>query len=257
VVGFQIEAHPGAGYRIWGPAHGTHLLSHDGCQLTSFPSGHEGTGWQRLLIAQALPFATVLQGLEVFHAGAVLLDDTAIAFAGPSGSGKSSTVVELCRGGAEFMADDVLALEDAHGELLAHPGTPLVGLDRGAVRACHEGPSPRDRNRFSPQEVVAGDTRELMVHMPSAARAAPLRSLFFLDRRSDGPSRPRFEPAGDARMLLTATFNFVLGSPDRLQRLLEVCALAADRRVERIVFGPAVDPPVVAAAVLARLGGNV
>jgi hypothetical protein len=253
-MGFQIEAHPLAGYRIWGPAHGTHLLSSDGRRLTSFPSDTD-MGWQRLLVAQALPFAAALHGLEVFHAGAVLLEGAAIAFAGPCGSGKSSTVGELCREGADFMTDDAIALERSGAELLAHPGTPLASLDRNAARAREEPPG-QEQEGYSPQEVVAGDARELMVRMPGAAQTAPLRALFFLDPRRDGPSRPRFEPSGDPRALLTATFNFVLGSPDRLQRLLDVCALLAGRRVERIVFGRGADPSVLAAAVRERLGAE-
>ncbi len=249
-VGFQIEAHPRAGYRIWGPAYGTHLLTLDGRRLVSFPGDRrEGAGWQRLLIAQTLPFAATLRGLEVFHAGAALLDGATIAFAGPSGSGKTSTVLELCRGGASFMADDVLALEHVDGELLVHPGTPLAGVDREA-----ELPSSESR---APQEVVTTDARESMVRMPGAEQAAPLRALFFLDRRADGPQRPRFESLDDARPLLSATFNFVLISPDRLRRLLEVCALAANRRVERIVLGPRVDTSVVVASALERMGHHV
>jgi hypothetical protein len=254
-VSFQIQTHPLAGYRIWGPAHGTHLLSSDGRRLTSFPSDTD-MGWQRLLVAQALPFAAALRGLEVFHAGAVLLNGAAVAFAGPCGSGKSSTARELCREGADFMADDATPLERRGAELLAHPGTPLASLDRNAARALAEQPPKRERNGHSPQEVVAGDARELMVRVPGAVQAAPLRALFFLDRRSDGPSRPRFEPSGDPRTLLTATFNFVLRSPDRLQRLLDVCASLAGRRVERIVFGPGADPSVVAAAVRERVGAE-
>jgi hypothetical protein len=248
-VGFRIEAHAHAGYRIWGPAHGTHLLDPDGLRLASFPSdGHQGMGWQRLLIAQALPFAATLRGLEVFHAGAALLDGAAIAFAGASRSGKTSAVTEMCRVGASFMADDVLALERVDDELLVHPGTPLAGVDREA-----EPPSGSDR---SPREVVAADARELMVRMPGSAHAAPLEALFFIDRRADGPRRPRFEPLDDARTLLSATFNFVLVSPDRLRRLLDVCALAAKRRVERVVLGPGADPSVVVAAALERMSAR-
>jgi hypothetical protein len=267
-IAFRIEAHAHAGYRIWGPGRGTHLLCGEGRLLRSFagdnadgrPDGGlaersaEGTnssstdrsGWQRLLVAQALPFAATLQGLEVFHAGAVLLDSAAIGFAGASGAGKSSTVVELCDRGAGFVTDDVLALERVDGELLTHPGAPLASLAQGAERRCS------DRAKAT----LAMDGHELIVSMPSAERALPLRALFFLDRQPDGPARPRFEPVVDARMLLSATFNFVLSSPARLQRLLDVCALIARRRVERISFGPLADPSVVATAVEERLSGG-
>ena len=55
-------------------------------------------------------------------------------------------------------------------------------------------------------------------------------------------------------MLLSATFNFVLATPARLRGLLDVCALAAQRRVERVLVGPSVDASHVGAAVRQRLG---
>jgi hypothetical protein len=125
---FQIET-AAAGYRIQGPAYGTSILAGDGSAITGSP-GEEGfEGWQRLLVAQALPFAAVLQGLEVLHAGAVVVDGEAVALSGPSGSGKTSLALALERRGAELLADDVLAVEPAGEELLAHPGAPIAGID--------------------------------------------------------------------------------------------------------------------------------
>ena len=154
--------------------------------------------------------------------------------------------MELCRLGADFLADDVLALEIRDGELLAHPGTQIAALDaRGATAgesrgtAGHENPS--------------GHEVERLLRMRGAAEPAPLAALFFLDRRSDGPSSPYFEPLADAQPLLGATFNFVLTAPKRLRGLLEVCALAAQRRVERIVAGPDVDATLLAGAVERRM----
>jgi hypothetical protein len=243
---FRIEAHPEAGYLISGPDYGDHLLSLDGRQLRCGPPGPAVDGWQRLLIAQVLPFAALLQGLEIFHASGVVREGEAIAFLGPSRAGKTSLALELCDRGAGFLADDVLALEPQAEGLLAHPGTSLAGVAE---------------DEQAPAGVTDGDTRweiavkdgERLLRMPGAAVAAPLAALFFLDRRADGPRRPRFEPFADPQMLLAATFNFVLASPARLCGLLEVCALAARLRVERIVSGPATDACALGAAVEQRL----
>jgi hypothetical protein len=89
---------------------------------------------------------------------------------------------------------------------------------------------------------------------PAAAAPAPLRALFFLDRRSDGPEEPCFEPIADAELLLGATFNFLLATPQRLLGLLDVCALAAHECVERVLAGPSVDASQLGAAVRRRLG---
>ena len=82
-----------------------------------------------------------------------------------------------------------------------------------------------------------------------ATDPAPLSTLFFVDRRSEGPASPHFAPTADPQLLLAATFNFVLATPKRLQRLLEVCALAAKLRVELITSGSDTSVPELADAI--------
>jgi hypothetical protein len=246
-VSYRIEAHPKVGYRLWGPGLGIHLLTDGGRQLSSFPEGGgDAPGWQRLLIAQVLPFACVLRGLEAFHAGAVVLDGSAVAFVGPSGAGKTSIVLELCRHGALFLADDVLALERRGGKLIGQVGSPLVGVAPAEAERLHSIDGVDVAHSFPV------DASEQMVRVGGAVDGSPLGALFFLERRSDGPAKPRFEQSEGAGQLLTATFNFVVADPERLQRLLDVCALVADTRVERIVCGPGVQAADVATAVSER-----
>ncbi|HEY2537323.1 MAG TPA: hypothetical protein VGI24_10120 [Solirubrobacteraceae bacterium] len=248
-VSFRVESHPQAGYLISGPLYGSHLLSPDGRTLNCDPEGRHEHAWQRLLIAQVLPFAALLQGLEVFHAGAIVKSPSegAVALLGPSGMGKTSVGLELCRRGASFLADDVLALECRGEELVAHPGAPLAGVDHTEAERVRS-------TRESPARILAVNSREQLVRMGAIAEPAPLKALFFLDRRTDGPERPRFDPVLDSKLLLAATFNFVLSTPARLRGLLEVCALAARVRVERIVCGLTTSVPQLAAAVELRLG---
>ncbi len=243
-VNFRIQSHPDAGYLIAGPAYGAHLLSPDGRNLACFPEAQPESAWQRLLIAQVLPFAALLHGLEVLHASAVVHEDQAVALLGRSRSGKTSLALELCARGARFLADDVLALETRAQELLANPGSPLAGVSREPLP---DGPG------ISHEHVVAENTRERMVRIERAAEPVPLRTLLFLDRRADGPDSPRFEPTTDAQLLLAATFNFVLATPERLKRLLDVCALAARLRVEIVTAGPAISAPELADAIERRL----
>jgi hypothetical protein len=243
---YAIDAHPVAGYLLRGPSYGAHLLSSDGRQLTCTPGNAAEDAWQRLLIAQVLPFAAVLRGLEVFHASAVVIDRHAVAFAGPSRSGKTSVALELCRLGASFLADDVLSLERDGSTVVGHPGSPIAGVDHIEVE--------RVRDDSEMGEFVGVSARERLVRMRPAAQPAPLDALFLLDRRLDGPVEPRFEPIVDAEPILAATFNFVLATPQRLQGLLETCALVARRRVERVSMGPAVDASRVGAAIRQRLG---
>lgn len=239
-VNFRIESHPKAGYLVWGPEYGAHRLSVDGSALACFPEGQPEGAWQRLLIAQVLPFAALLRGLEVFHASAVASAGSALAFVGPSHTGKTSLALELCRRGADFMADDVLALEPRDGVLLAQPGSPVAGVDHAAPQQQRE-------------PVLASNARESIVQMSGASEPLALSALFFLERRADGPAVPQLEPSTDALSLLTATFNFVLSTPERLRRLLEVCAMASQLQVETVAFGPAADTGAVADAIERRV----
>jgi hypothetical protein len=249
---FRIEFHPEVGYLVFGPRYGSHLLSLDGRVLRCDPEGRHEDAWQRLLIAQVLPFAALLQGLEVFHASAIVKDPKAgaVAFLGPSGVGKTSIGLELCRRGANFLTDDALALEHRGEELVAHPGTPLAGVHHAEARRV------RAMAGSSPEQILAINSREQLMRVSDIAEPARMSALFFLDRRTDGPERPRFEPVTDTQMLLTATFNFVLATPARLRGLLDVCALAARLRVERIVYGPATGVPQLASTVELRLGAS-
>jgi hypothetical protein len=247
-VNFQIERDPQAGYRIWGPPYGASVISADGRRLWGERDSASPAAWQRLLIAQALPFAAVLQGLEVLHASAVTVDGGAIAFAGPSGSGKTSLALDLCRRGGRFLSDDVLALEPGE-DLLVHPGAPVAGVDRAeAQRLLAAG--------VNGGETLAGDERETVERVTLSAGPAPLRAVFLLERRRDGPAAPRFEPVGEAPALLASTFNLVLRESARLSRLLDVCARVAARGVERIVVGPSIDATRLGAAVAERIGAR-
>ncbi|MGN6558781.1 MAG: HPr kinase/phosphorylase [Solirubrobacterales bacterium] len=245
-VSFQIEAAE-AGYRIHGPAYGTSVLAGDGTSVRGV-CGDEGfDGWQRLLVAQVLPFAAVLQGLEVLHAGAVVFDGGAVAISGPSGAGKTSLALALVRRGAELLADDVVAVEGAGEELLAHPGAPIAGIDRAEVARL------RAAGAGEAGSLLAENEREQIARAEVAERPVPLQALFLLERRSEAQGAPQFEPADDPRQLLGSTFNLLLASPERLAGLLDVCAQLARRRVERVRFGPDSDPDELAAALWARL----
>ncbi|HEY2570413.1 MAG TPA: hypothetical protein VGI27_03025 [Solirubrobacteraceae bacterium] len=248
-VSFRIELDPRVGYLIEGPVYGRFVLDADGRHALCLPGGRDDHVWQRLLIAQVLPFAALLQGLEVLHASAVATAPGAVVLSGPSGAGKTTLALELCRRGARFLADDVLALELAQGELRGHPGAPVAGLAHAEARRL-------ESLGAVPAAVLGINRRERLLRVCTAARPSPIAALFFLERSAAAPNTPRFEAVTDPRMLLASTFNTVLRTPARLRALLELCALVAARRVERVSIGPGTQVEQLAAAIERRVGAE-
>ncbi len=246
---FQI-ARGERGYRFSGPRYGIAIVSPRASRVWGVPGDGGVEDWQRFLVAQVLPFAAVLRGLEVFHASAVAVDGRAVAFLGPSGAGKTSIAMELCRLGASFLADDVLAIERDGGHLLAHPGAPLAGI------ATEEVERLRSRRSLDDGAVLSADSREVVVRVEPQRDPVPLQAIFVLDRRPEAFPTPRFEPVTEPQVLLSATFNLVLLDGPRLEALLDVCSLAAGGMVERVVVGRETDASTLAEVLAERIGAS-
>jgi hypothetical protein len=241
-LAIRIEAHPDAGYQLSGPRYGRHLISPDARRLRCIPEQAREADWQRFLVAQVLPFAAALNGLEVLHASGVAFGSRAIALAGPSGAGKTSLALALARLGAAALADDVLALEQREDRVLAHPGAPVAGV---ALQEARRLEGHRDLQR-----TLAVDERERVIALRLAGRPVALRAVLFLVPDCNAGGEPEFSIVEGAGALLSCTFNFVLDRPERLARLLDVCALLARGTVARVRFGPALDPDRLALSVV-------
>jgi hypothetical protein len=236
------------GYGFSGQRYGTAIVSPQASRVWGAPGDGGMEDWQRFLIAQVLPFAAVLRGLEVFHASAVAVDGRAAAFLGPSGAGKTSIAMALCRLGASFLTDDVLVVERDGERLLAHPGAPVAGIAKEEVERL------RSRQSLDDATILNSDPREAMVRVTPQRDAVPLQAIFVLDRRPEAPPEPRFEQVTEPQVLLSATFNLVLLDGSRLEALLDVCSLAATGMVERVVVGQGTDASTLAEALAERIG---
>jgi hypothetical protein len=235
----RIEADADAGYLFEAAGYGLHWLSADGRRARSAPPADtEPWLWQRYLIGQLLPFAAVLQGLEVLHAGAAIFDGQALAVSGPSGAGKSTLTALLTQRGGRFLTDDVLVLE-AGRQLIAHPGAAVASIRHGAMDL----PTPADDVR------VGDDGEALRVRVERHAGPAPLGLLCFLKRQPEAEALSLERPAPlDPRLLLGATFNLTLRDPARLERQLELCAqISRQARVLLATVPESVGPEELAA----------
>jgi hypothetical protein len=232
-VARSIDFAPGHGYRLFARFFGLALVSEDGAEVLCAPPDDEPWSWQRFLVGRILPWAAVLRGREVLHASAATIDGRAVAFAGPTGMGKTSLAAEVVLGGGAFLTDDVLALERRGDEIVAHPGAAIASLRDGAGHDLGE---------------VLGESGKTYVAVERVPRPAPLAALYFL-AREDGP---RLEPIErpDARLLLGSTFNESIRTPERMVRQLELCAdLAASVPMFRLRVTPDVAPAELAAEV--------
>lgn len=74
------------------------------------------------------------RGLIPLHANAIVVQGEAVAFAGPTGAGKSTLAAYFLSRGHQLLCDDICAVSlDDNGRPLAWPGPPRVKLWRDAV----------------------------------------------------------------------------------------------------------------------------
>lgn len=212
-----VEHDARSGYMVRAPRFGRHIVSSDGRTITSALPRIAPWRWERLFLAQALPLAAALHGLEVFHASAVAVRDQVVAFVGTSGVGKTSTAAHLVTRGADFVTDDVLALELTDTGVLAHAGPPRLSIDAAEVRRMPIEARPR-------LGLLLGTFEKRQFAARPVGGARKLGAVYFLERASSGPAIVEVD---EPRRLLGASFIPHLRSPTRLMTHLDICASVA------------------------------
>ena len=241
-----IDVHPQAGYRLYARGFGLARITPDGGRVTCAPPGEAAWDWQRFLVGRILPWAAVLRGYEAFHASAVAIGGRAVAFVGDTGAGKTSLALRLVASGAEFLTDDVLAVEaGAHG-VLGHAGAGIASVrpaERDAMPAA----------TWDSLGTVLGESGKTYVALPVAGEPRPLAAIYFL--RGDEGARIEPLPTPDPRLLLASTFVLGVQTPERLRNQLDVCAaIARDVPAFALRVG-GVDAGALAGDVSEHLGG--
>ncbi|HLX20727.1 MAG TPA: hypothetical protein VKR23_11300 [Gaiellaceae bacterium] len=218
----QVEQVDGHGYWVAAPRYGRHLISADGRRIRSALPRVPELQWQRLFFAQVLPLAAALQGLEVLHASAVVLEGRALGFVAASGIGKTSLAVNLAAAGAELLTDDVLALDVSKARPTAFAGARLVNV------APHEYAALDAATRRRIGSVI-GRTAKVHLRPVDARPNAPLAALYFLRRDSNrsGSVDIRVNDADDSRLVLGSGFITYLSEPRHLIAHLEAAGRIA------------------------------
>jgi hypothetical protein len=239
----SIDSFGRRGYAAWAERFGRAWMDADGRAILCTPVDAPAWLWQRFLVGQLLPFAAVLRDLEVFHASAVVLDGRAVAVVAGSGAGKTSLALELVMRGFAFLNDDVLVVEHADGRrLVVHPGAPLANIRRDGGTLAERLIAARMGR------VLGSGDDETRVVLRRHGEPVPLAAIFFV-RRSASGGRGAVDRMGtvDPRLLIAATFNRAVRSPERLARQLDVCGRVAESAaLFRVDAPPQVTPAELA-----------
>ena len=223
-VGLTVQHDDDAGYRVWAPRHGVWMVAADGRSVTGAPPSGPRWRWERLVLAQALPLASVLRGMEVLHASAVCLDGRAVAFLGRSGAGKTTLATRLLARGARLLTDDVLALTTDGASVWAHRGGAVARIDAETVR----GMTAAERAALGQVEARGAKWH---VRPPTGPARVRLGALYVLsgetgDTAGAGVTVHPVEPIDPGLLLGSAFLPYVAG-PERLRRQLDVAAAIA------------------------------
>ena len=231
------------------PFFGAFRVSPGGDRVEAAPTRVDDWIWQRMLVGQVLPLASLLQGFEVLHCSAVELGGKAVLFAGGSGTGKTSLALHLVGLGWQFMSDDVVAVSESAGGVSAEPGPPLASIDRFELDRV------RTRRGLSGLEVLGTYGDEVRVHLPVAAGPCEVETIIFL-RHGEGSDELRLRrvPTPELGRILAASFNWFVRTQERLVRQLDVAAaIAAGVGIWELSIPAAANAGQVAEHVMANL----
>lgn len=105
------------------------LISSNGDDVNAYPvPGVSQQTVEHLFSNQILPLVLSRQFKLVLHGSAVVLDDVAVAFLGPSGRGKSTLAASFATEEFQFLTDDGLQLEKIDGKYFVLPSHPSIRL---------------------------------------------------------------------------------------------------------------------------------
>jgi len=130
--------------------------------------------WQRVLISKVLGNVSVMLGYEGLHAAAVDTPEGVVAFAGPSGVGKSTLALELVRRGCPLFADDMLTLRKDISYVRAYPATPHMTVSEDLPEAV-------DLDELGPSLAELAGERWLAAQ-GACRQSRPVHALCLLER---------------------------------------------------------------------------
>lgn len=182
------------------------------------------------LLGTALGILCHQRGLMPLHANAIVVRGEAVAFAGPTGAGKSTLAAYFQSCGHQLLCDDVCVVSfDENGQALAWPGPPRLKLWRDAVAAFgHDG-----------ERLERVFERHDKFHLPFSRGIGqapfPLRRLYVLQRHEAGSGACFFRLRGASAIEALAAQTYRSRFLDRMglraRHLRQSAALAGHAEV--------------------------
>lgn len=186
------------------------------------------------LLGPVLGILLRLRGVTCLHASAVAFGETAVAFVGSEGAGKSTTAAALARHGHAILSDDVVALAEHDESFYVHPAYPYLCLWPESVESLFGSADalPQFSANYEKRFLSLGK-QELRF----AERALPLAAIYILgDRRGDpAPLMEELAPQKAFLALVANTFaTNTLDSGMRAKEFEILARLAPDVYIRRL-----------------------
>lgn len=236
------------------PRVGRYFIHREGSEVVIERRGGSDADLRAFLFGLVLGALFHQRGQFVLHAGSVALPGGAVALAGHSGVGKSTTLTELGRRGHGLLGDDKLVVAfDADGAPSVVPGYPTLRLWRDAVEHFGDDPAAHPVLR-------EGFDKHLYAAPRFEPSPTPLRTIAVLHKRriedDHGIVTTPIEGYAAVRAVLTQTYRrrIVRGLGREADYLQWATRLAARVPVVRLSRPPSTPVSDVADAVEALLG---
>jgi hypothetical protein len=183
------------------------------------------------------------RGVTCLHASAVAIEDSAVAFVGAEGAGKSTTAAAFARSGNAVLSDDVVALVEREDGFWVSPAYPHVCLWPESVNLLYGSPDalPPLSPNWEKRRLALGTGGSRFEET-----ALPLRMIYLLDnRRSD--AGPYIEAVPGQTGLLSLVANSyatnMLDSEMRAREFKTLSSLASKVPIRRLFTSKGDLPP--------------
>jgi hypothetical protein len=114
-----------------------------------------------LFVGNVMACILAITGEDVLHASAVEVGDSALAFVGASGMGKSTLAALFCASGARLITDDLLRLQPNANGFRCFPGTAQIRLRQSALGLAECAPAVVQQTTLDQPALTLDEPRSL------------------------------------------------------------------------------------------------